>query len=426
MSVRNELRYSTRLAAIQPHRHLKRLRSVLIAVALMATQFGALVVLGDEQADDTLTEQHSADEFDFSEFRHMPSSHFRTTDPSELFDPGQRSIRSASHQAHVADELPVNEDQNAAAGDAWVEPQQDLRVPLESAPPTDEAIVIPDGSASGSMYDPNNVESLKDLNKGRDRLNLERLAEAPYQNYRSDESMWSWIPGTGDDFGWFSLQSTTYQARGQKTGFGGMINIHWLGGPTTAPLNPRLYDFGLGFQARDSLSPRFSYDLSGSIGAYSDFEGSAREGVRFPAHAVGMIHVDQGMDVVFGVDYLDRDDYNMLPVFGLSFHNLDLPGLRLDLIFPRPRIEYALSPDSRAYLSGSLGGGMWEVEFPDQREHVMTYGDYRLMLGFESVTNDDALGALEFGYIFHRRLEFRDLPQQSFDDAFLLQWVMRR
>jgi hypothetical protein len=205
-----------------------------------------------------------------------------------------------------------------------------------------------------------------------------------------------------------------------------MINIHWLGGPTSVPLNPRLYDFALGYQARDSLSTRFSYDIAASVGAYSDFEGSARKGVRFPAHAAGIVHIDQSSDLVFGVDFLDRDDHAMLPILGVSLHNFDLPGLRMDLVFPRPRIEYALSCDSRAYLMGQLGGGTWAVEFPDQQDHVMTYRDHRLILGFEKSTDATSTGALEFGYVFGRKLEFRDVSTQTFDDAFLIQWVWRR
>lgn len=363
-------------------------------------------------------------DFDFSEFQFTPSTAFEPTEPNSLFTAGAGGIGRASYQSPDPDEGPViNEDGLEQIGPAEPIDEEPIVIP----PIPGESIQIPNNAApSAPSYHPEDVESLNDLNKGESKLNLRRLSDSPYQNYRVDESSWSWIPGSGDDFGWFSLLGSTYQPRGKTSDIGGTINIHWLGGPTTASLNPRLYDFALGYQKRDSLSHRFSYDLSANIGAYSDFEGSARDGVRFPAHAVGMIHFDQSTDLVFGVDYLDRDDYSILPVFGLSLHNFDLPGLRMDLIFPRPRIEYAFSPESRAYLTGQLGGGTWAVEFADSSEHVMTYRDYRLILGFEKATDEDSTNALEFGYIFNRRLEFRDLPTQAFDDAFLIQWVMRR
>jgi hypothetical protein len=361
---------------------------------------------------------------EFSTFLFTPSTPFEPTEPNSLFTAGAGRIGRASYQSSDPEEGPViNEDGLERIGPADFIDGEPIVIPPM---PGESRHVSDNAAATASTYNPEDVESLNDLNKGEPKLNLRRLAGSPYQNYRVDESFLSWIPGSGDDFGWFSLVGSTYQPRGKTSGFSGTINIHWLGGPTTAPLSPRLYDFAMGYQTRDSLSHRFSYDLAASVGAYSDFEGSARDGIRFPAHAIGMVHYDQSTDLVFGVDYLDRDDYSILPVFGLSLHNFDLPGLRMDLIFPRPRIEYTLSPDSRAYLSGQLGGGTWAVEFPDEREHAMTYRDYRLILGFERASEGNYLGALEFGYIFGRRLEFRDLSTQSFDDAFLIQWVIRR
>ncbi len=289
----------------------------------------------------------------------------------------------------------------------------------EASPVVQPQVIESPGKVEGEK------ESLKDLEEGRVDWNLERMAKERYENYRTDESAWSWIPGGGQDFGWFSMTTSTYEARGHRSGVGGMINIHWLGGPYTSPLPSRVYDFGIGLQTRDALSDRFSYDLAASVGAFSDFEDSARDGIRFPSHAVGMVHVDSSTDIVFGLDYLDRDDYPLLPVFGVSLYNLDIPGLRMDLIFPRPRIEYALSPDSRAYIAGNMGGGTWDIEFPDETDKVMTYRDFRLLVGFERA-NDDSLGALEFGYVFGRKLEFRNDPVTTdFHDAFILQWVHR-
>ncbi len=116
-----------------------------------------------------------------------------------------------------------------------------------------------------------------------------------------------------------------------------------LGGPISVPIPPRLYDFVLGYQRKGSLSSEFSYDIATSVGVYSDFEGSAREGVRFPSHAVGMLHLDHSRDFVFGVDYLDRDDIAILPVIGMSFHEFSIPELRLDLIFRVPKSAICLT-----------------------------------------------------------------------------------
>ncbi|MBL8811949.1 MAG: hypothetical protein JNM43_17420 [Planctomycetaceae bacterium] len=351
----------------------------------------------------------------------ISSGIFRTTQPESLFG---GYVRPASYvdeadQGPPADVPPVPPESPAGSDPLQIPTPYAAPVEPEAAPVVKPQVISPDDGCSDQK------ESLKDLEAGRCDWNLERMTRERYENYRTDESVWSWIPGGGQDFGWFSMMTSTYEPRGKRSGVGGMINIHWLGGPYTSPLPSRVYDFGIGFQTRDSLSDRFSYDLAASVGAYSDFEDSARDGIRFPSHAVGMVHVDSSTDIVFGLDYLDRDDYPLLPVFGVSLYNLDLPGLRMDLIFPRPRIEYALSPDSRAYIAGNLGGGTWDIEFPDETNKVMTYRDFRLLVGFEKA-DDSSLGALEFGYVFGRKLEFRNDPVTTdFHDAFILQWVHR-
>ncbi len=81
------------------------------------------------------------------------------------------------------------------------------------------------------------------------------------------------------------------------------MNLHLLSGPQTVHLPPRLYDFEFGYQMRKTINSTFSYDLSTMVGIYSDFEDSARDGVRFPSHAVGMFHPDPRIDWVFGIDY---------------------------------------------------------------------------------------------------------------------------
>ena len=274
------------------------------------------------------------------------------------------------------------------------------------------------------------VDEIQSLNVPDDTNNgtsFRKLSAARYSDYRSDESSWTWLPGSGQDFGWLSFQGTTYQPRGKHSGLGGNFGLHLLGGPMSSPVPPRLYDFALGLQTRDSLSDQFSYDLATSVGVYSDFEDSSRDGVRFPSHAVGIFHINHSTDFVFGLDYLDRDDFALLPVVGVSLRDLFVPGLRFDLVFPRPQINYVLNDTSRIYLSGSMDGGTWDIEFPDESNQVMTYRDYRLVLGFEHADKDGDLGALEFGYVFGRCLEFRNDPVTTrFDDAFMLRWVWRR
>ncbi len=248
-----------------------------------------------------------------------------------------------------------------------------------------------------------------------------------YQNYRTDENGISYLPGDGQEFGWLSFYSTPYGRRGKYSGLNPSMSIHLLSGPTSTPLPPRLYDFVLGYQKRDTLSDAFSYDVSVSVGVYSDFEDSARDGVRFPGHAVGMAHLNSRTDFVFGVDYLDRDDIKLLPVIGCSLHPFLRENIRLDLVFPRPKIEFYLDRLTKLYVAGLMDGGTWDIEFPDQTNDVMTYRDFRVLFGYEWIDEDGDYQGCEMGYVFDRQLSFRGLPGDTlFDDAFVVRFFHGR
>jgi hypothetical protein len=234
------------------------------------------------------------------------------------------------------------------------------------------------------------------------------------------------MPGDGDQFGWLTFGSNTWLSRGESSGMEMNFNLHLLSGPEVVALPPRLYDFELGYQSKTSLSEKFSYDFGLSVGIYSDFEDSARDGVRFPAHLVGMVHPNENWDWVFGVEYLDRDDIKMLPVIGFIWHDTSLPGLRIEAVFPRPRIDLQIQNNMRLYWTARLGGGSWDIEMPDETNDVFTYRDYQILMGLESLSKDKKLNAWEFGFVFSRHIEFRNRSDEvNLDEAFVLRHVTR-
>ena len=270
------------------------------------------------------------------------------------------------------------------------------------------------------MFDP-------DANTDCKLPRLSYFSQEPYMNYRSEESGLNFLPAGADQFGWVSLENAPYLARGYRSGLTTAINMHFLSGPNAVAIPPRLYDFSLGYQKRGRISDVMSYDLATTIGVFSDFEDSAKDGVRYPGHAVGMLHLKPEFDLVFGVDYLSRDDIKLLPVGGFSWRPQSMPDMRFDLVFPRPRIDYAIDNQSKVYLAGRLGGGTWDIEFPNNDNDVMTYRDLQVLCGFERRNSEGHLACVEFGYVFDRKLEFRTLSQPTeFDDAFVLRLVTRK
>lgn len=248
-----------------------------------------------------------------------------------------------------------------------------------------------------------------------------------YKQYRVGESITSYMPGDGEQFGWLDFENTPFLAGSQTSGITLGSGLHLLSGPNSVPLPPRLWDFVLGYQTRGTIQEHVSFDLAYSLGVYSDFEDSAREGVRSLGHAVGVFHKNDRWDWVLGVDYLNRDDYKILPVMGFSWHQPSGTGLRMDMVFPRPRIQYALSSTRRLYLSGLLGGGTWDIEMPKDINDVMTYRDYRLLFGHEQITPGGNIAATEIGLVLNRHIQMRhSLQQEEFDNAFVFRMIARR
>ncbi|MCX7429034.1 MAG: hypothetical protein NTW96_25835 [Planctomycetia bacterium] len=263
-----------------------------------------------------------------------------------------------------------------------------------------------------------------------------------FWGYRYGTSSLDWIIGSGDQFGMFSLNDDHYQQAGVESGLGIGLGFHFVGGPIQTEMPPRLYDFSLAYQCRQQFGA-FAYDVAASVMASSDFEGSARRGIRYPAHAVGFLEIHPSAQLVFGVDYLDRGDIKLLPVGGLIWTARD--DVRLEFVFPRPRATFALpmsirpkrdsegdvgriaphnAKQRRLYIAGDLGGGSWAVERAVVHNDLATYRDLQCCIGLECVDQDGSRSAIEVGYLFDRRLEFTSgHDNMRLDDTAMIRWI---
>ena len=112
-------------------------------------------------------------------------------------------------------------------------------------------------------------------------------------------------------------------------------------------------------------------------------------------------------------------------------------AMRLDLIMPRPRFSCLLAENGPrqqwGYVGAGLNGTTWGVERADRSDDQLTYGDFRLVLGWESTpakepgipfTRGKKLGA-ELGYVFSRDFEWeRDSSKLKLDEALMLRASM--
>jgi hypothetical protein len=293
-------------------------------------------------------------------------------------------------------------------------------VELKRLPPVEESPQVPPSEAPS----PANDEGLT----SDEPITLDGSTEPPpvtslrdFLGYRYSTSSLDWIPGGGDQFGMFSLVWDQYEKSGVNEGLGIGMGFHFLGGPEQTDMPPRVFDFSLGYQIRRRLGA-FGFDLATAVMASSDFEGSARKGIRFPSHAVGFLSIRPAIEAVFGVDYVDRGDIQLLPVAGLIL--TPNPEMRFELVFPRPRAVFQLTDRHRLYLAGELGGGTWAIEREALGNDLATYRDLRASIGIEYLHNDGQRSAFEIGYLFDRRLEYSSgVGDMHLDDAAILRLV---
>lgn len=234
---------------------------------------------------------------------------------------------------------------------------------------------------------------------------VEEFPEYFYQGAGADQGP-SWLVGNGNRMGLFTLafrNHREFKIPDRYLTFDWAV--HFVSGPRQTDLPPRLYDLRLRWGRNGLITDQLGYDLHFSLGFFSDFEGSARKGFRCPSTAVLYYREDDCRQWLLGADLLNRDDFWVLPVIGMVWTpRLDL---RMELVFPRPRVAIRTPHAHWLYLAGEMGGGMWAVERQSGADDVVTYRDLRVVFGFQDAADADSRWFTQLGIAFERQLEFR-------------------
>ncbi|MCG8449660.1 MAG: DUF6268 family outer membrane beta-barrel protein [Pirellulales bacterium] len=204
--------------------------------------------------------------------------------------------------------------------------------------------------------------------------------------------------------------------------------IHFLEGPVTPDLPGQVYDAEVEFRhLRKFGQGPWAMIAAVSLGHYSDFESNDADAFRVMGQAFAVYEAVPGKKWVLGVVYLNREDLALIPAAGLIYQ--PNPNIKLEAILPRPRIAWRLpgySPqpgDERwLYLGGEFGGGVWSIRRPlTLTQDVLTYNDYRALIGCERKIIGGLSRRFEAGYVFGRELQFSSAtPDVTLDDSFFL------
>lgn len=203
------------------------------------------------------------------------------------------------------------------------------------------------------------------------------------------------------------------------------FGVHFLENTDGLDVPDALYDAAVEFRhLRKFGGGPFAMDVAATVGYYSDFEQGSSDAVRVTGRGIAVYEAYPGTKWLLGAAYVNRAGASVLPIFGVIHE--PRPDLRLELVFPRPRIAWQTAGsaprDERwLYVAGEFGGGVWSVTRPSTDDlDLLNTSDWRLMVGYERKVLHGLTRRYEIGYVFNRELEYDGDPSEvALDDTIM-------
>ena len=199
-----------------------------------------------------------------------------------------------------------------------------------------------------------------------------------------------------------------------KAGF----NYTNVDAPTTLGLPTDLYETQVGMSWMRPINDRWKARFMVGTSFATDGNNGSSDAWRFRGGAFAIYQRNPAWTWAFGAIALGRNDIPVVPAVGL-IHQPNA-NLRYDFIFPKPRVAFLLVDNGPrqqwGYIGATLNGSTWGVERADGEDDQLTYGDFRAVLGCESIPTPEpgipfTLGrkfGAEIGYAFSRDFEFEN------------------
>ncbi len=253
------------------------------------------------------------------------------------------------------------------------------------------------------------------------------VQEKPIYNpdFLNHQESFFWMAGGDDKIGMTRIGIRGEVPLTNNMTFSPFYYVSYLDGPRNTDLPARLYETGIEIQWIKIFNPRFQVISTISPMIQSDFDNDTSDAFRLIAKSFGIFIYSQQTQFIFGAAYLDREDIKALPIAGL-IHQFN-PGLKMELVFPRPKISLRVLNDSQIsqwlYLGGEFGGGSWAIRRSNAARSmdIATYSDLRLILGLDTKKTTGETSFLEIGYVFDRELEYKsDVGNFDPDETFFV------
>ena len=204
-----------------------------------------------------------------------------------------------------------------------------------------------------------------------------------------------------------------------------------IDGPIAAELPAELFETEVGLAWMRRFNERWMLRLMAGTSFATDGHNNSSDSWQFRGGVFGIYQRNPRWTWAFGAIALGRNDLPIVPAVGVIYQPHE--SLRLDLMMPRPRISCLLvdhGPRQQwGYIGAALNGTTWGVRRPDLTQDQLTYGDFRVVLGWESTPRPQAgmpftrgrKVGVELGYVFSRDFEWEsDGSTVSLDNALML------
>ena len=190
----------------------------------------------------------------------------------------------------------------------------------------------------------------------------------------------------------------------------------------------RTYDAYIDAAWTPQLSDWISVDLAVRVGVYSDFHTVKGSSIRLSGHAIGNFRISQTWEARLGVDYINRVNDKILPVFGAVWTSPD-GTMKLEAVFPYPKFSQKCTLiDAKNelwwYVRGEYGGGTWNVYTglpePFEKFTNVSYNDIRIAVGIDFEFARSVHGFFEIGGAFNRKVYYQRVASMGLGDSFFL------
>jgi hypothetical protein len=244
----------------------------------------------------------------------------------------------------------------------------------------------------------------------------------------------TWLAGGNDSrsFGQNDLESKIILALPCPTRDSPLVitpgfTVHYLQGPASVDLPPRLYETYMQFRWLSQVTPLWGVDLAVTPGVYSDFNQESSDALRVTGHGAIAWTYTPTMKFVLGAAYLDMPYNNVIPIGGLIWTPNE--DVKFDILYPNPKISKRIrsfdgcnkDAETWAYIEGEFGNDAWAMAHSDGSTDQVSLSDARLILGLERKIRGGLCASLEIGYVFSRRIRFNsDIPDFYPEDTVLL------